>query len=350
MFTLSDASSETKQLIKWSIIFLGALVLIFILIKLVFVVKDLLFPPPPEKPTMAFGKLPPQTFPINASDRKFSYNINTLSGSLPVFPNQAKVFRIQQNIPDLLAVNKMDKKARQIDFELGYTAITDKVYQWTSSSKSTELIKTLRANILTGDFTISSAYLTNSSILSGGNFRKTDDAISKANGLLASMDLLSDDLDLENIKTNLYSISNGTLVPASSISQTQIIEVYFIQKDVDKIHVIYDKPNKSNINILVAADAKKQIVAAEYVRHVVTEESATYLLKSTEQAFNELKNGNGYIASYTGNVDNISITDVTLSYYMTSLPQDFLMPVYVFSGSNNFYAYVSAITDESINK
>jgi len=80
-------------------------------------IKQTFFPTPPPKPTLAFGTLNPQLFPKNASDKKFTYVINTLSGALPSFPDQAKIYKMQINPPDLLGLTN----AKQIAGGAGFT-------------------------------------------------------------------------------------------------------------------------------------------------------------------------------------------------------------------------------------
>ena len=351
MLTLTKASLETKQILKWGGLFLGSVFMILVLIRIAIIVRDIVAPPPPPPPTEAFGKLPPQAFPQNATDMNLSYSINTVTGSLPAnFPTQAKVYRIQLNQPDLLGADKFDKKAQSIGFGMGYTAISDKIFEWKSSTYNIGIPKVLDANITNGDFTISSAYLTDQNIINANNLPDQAHAIAMAQKMLSSMNILSDDLDMNKTKTNLWSITNGALSPASSLSVAQIVEVDFVQKDVDKLPIFYDNPNSSNMSILISGGQAPQIVAANFVHQAISDQFATYPLKPVSQAYDILTQGGGYIASYTGNSPSVQITDVVLGYYMSSQPQDFLMPVYIFEGTGNFYAYVPALTDVSINK
>ena len=49
--------------------------------------KALLFPTPPPPPGEKFGVLPPLDFPAQ-TPKKLSYNINTLTGTLPDLGNK----------------------------------------------------------------------------------------------------------------------------------------------------------------------------------------------------------------------------------------------------------------------
>ncbi len=351
MFTLSDASTDTKKIFVILAAIIGGLILLLVFINLALIIKNAIFPSPAAKPAVAFGKLQPQNFPGNVTTTVLSYTINTLSGSLPSFPSQANVYRIEQLKPNLLAINNFQDKITRVDFASGYTAISDKIFEWKSNTYSGGFQKIIRTNIVDGSFTITSPYTLDKDILAGKNLPNQTAAIELAQAMLTSMDMLPTDIDISKNKAVLLFINGGSLSPASSMSNTQVIEVNFFQKDVNNLPIFYEKPNSSNIRMLVTGGmGQGQIVSANYIHQAVSEEASTYPLKTTAQAFEELKQGKAYIATYLGGLQNINITNVTLGYYIGSQPQDFLIPIFVFAGDNGFSAYVPAVTDEWINK
>ncbi|MCL4354915.1 hypothetical protein M1349_05670, partial [Patescibacteria group bacterium] len=304
-----------------------------------------------SKPTVAFGKLQPQSFPENAVNENFTYSIDTLTGNLPNLSDQTRIYKMQPFVPDLLTVNKFQEKVMHTGFQSGYTAISDRIFEWKSYPDRVGVEKRIRVNIVNGNFTITSPYMSDSDILKGRNLPSIPKAIDYATNMLNNMQMMPDDIDLSKTKTNLFSIQNGSLVTSTSLSNSQIIEVNYYQKDINKLPVFYEKPNSSNISILIAGGPpQSQIVGANFIHQSILDQYSTYPIKTANQAFEELKKGNAYIASYFGKNTNISINNVFLVYYIGSQAQDFLMPVIVFEGSNGFFAYVPAVTDEWINK
>nr|MBI5455984.1 hypothetical protein [Candidatus Levybacteria bacterium] len=351
MFTLSDASRDIKQLLKFAGIFITAVVVIVLILRVVFFIKETIYPTPPPKPEVTFGKLQPQSFPANAVNQNLTYSINTLTGNLPNLNSQSKVYRIKTLQPDLLAVNKFQDKISSVGFAKGYTAISDKIFEWKSNQNYGGIEKRIRFNTINNNFTITSVYTTDADILKGKNLPTETKAIDSATSLLDNMKVMPADIDLEKTKSNLFSIQNNSLSTATSLSNAQIIEVNFFQKDIDKLPIFYGKPNSSNISILVAGGGYQgQIVGANFIYQPVSDEFSTYPLKSVSVAYEELKNGQAYIASYFGTSTNITITNAFLAYYISSQAQDFLMPIIVFEGNEGFFAYVPAVTDEWINK
>ena len=62
------------------------------------------------------------------------------------------------------------------------------------------------------------------------------------------------------------------------------------------------------------------------------------------RAWEYLQTGKGYVAKRT--TPNVTIRKISLAYYESNEPQEFLQPVYVFEGDNGFVAYVPAIKSE----
>ena len=151
---------------------------------------------------------------------------------------------------------------------------------------------------------------------------------------------------ISKTKAISYSISGGKLIPATSLANTQIIQVSFIQADIDNLPVYYDNPNSSSMNFLISTE---KVVNGNFLHQTLSTQFATYPIKTANQAYEELQKGGGYIAFYGGS-PNVAIRNIFLAYYMSGSLQNFLMPVFVFQGDNGFYAYVPAVTDVWISK
>ena len=160
------------------------------------------------------------------------------------------------------------------------------------------------------------------------------------------MSLFPDDIDSTKTVTGLFSINSLNLVPATSISTAQIIRVDFFQKDLDGIPIAYSSPFGSSMRFLVAGGSQQaQVVEAHFAHSSWSNDYATYPIKSSQQLFSELVQGKGNIIAYEGTSNNITITDAYLAYYVDN-NQKFFMPIVVFRGNNNFYAYLSAVNDQ----
>jgi len=348
MLTLSDASYDTKEILKWGGLVIAGLVILIVLIRMLLIAKEAIFPTPPPKPTVLFGKLEPQVFPKNVTDQSsLTYSVNTLSGELPGLTDQAKVFTIQTYTPDLLGLSRAKQAAVQTGFTNEPSKISDTLFEWTDPDTS-QITRKLTMDTVDFNFNITSNYSAITTFTSGQGLPSQDQAVSDAQNLLTNLNSLPQDIDQTKTQANLLTFTNGSLTPAINFSHAQVIRVVFHQQDIDTIPIYYEDPNSSNINVLVGSNNK--ILEANYIHQTTTEDFSTYPLKTTQQAFAELQQGKGYIAAYDGTSKNIPLNNVFLAYYIGSKPQQYLMPIFVFTKDTTFEAYVPAVTDEWINK
>jgi len=343
MLTLNQATSETRVILKWG----GVIFLVFIIIFLVFKIgttlKQTFFPTPPAPPTVSFGKLPAILFPNSVSDKNFNYSLNTVSGTLPTFQDRIKVYKMVPVSPDLLALKKAISKVSSVGFTNPEIPVSAKVYQWNDSGT---LNRSLTMEIFSTDFSLSSTFISDPIVQSAVNLPDPNTAISTAQGFLSAMSSFPDDIDTTKTKILLFSINNNTLTTATSVSNAQVIEVDFFQKDINRLPVYYPKAVNSTMNVLVVGgEDQPQVAQVNFSHQTVSDQSATYPIKTAQDAYSLLKQGKGYIASYFGTSTDISIKNVFLAYYIGDKKQDYLFPIAVFEGDNGFFAYVPIITD-----
>ena len=99
------------------------------------------------------------------------------------------------------------------------------------------------------------------------------------------------------------------------------------------------------MNILIS-NYRFEPLEINFTHQSISEENSEYYIKPADEAFEELKNGEGYIATNFGSKTNIKIRDVFLAYYIGEKIHDYLMPIFVFTDNDGFYAYVSAVRND----
>ncbi len=345
MVTLHSAIEQTKTIGKWVFV-------IALLIGIVFGIYNLIQALTPKKvppPTVSFGKLPPITFAEAATQKTFSYTLNTVSGEFPSLGDRTNVYKIIQPSSSLLALKNAQDKVSKIGFDSSGLSLSETLYRWNGQVSP---FRNLVLDIVSFNFNLSSNYQTDQFVLQSQNRPDENGSIIKATEFLSAMDNFPADIDPELTKTTLLAIQDQDLVPTTSLSSAQIIRVDFFQKKLDEIPIVYSNPPFSTMTFFVGGgEYDPMVVAANYFhQNVDTSSSTTYPIKTSEQAFNDLKEGKGYIASFYGTTSTISIQDIYLGLYMGNEPQSYLLPVFVFEGNDGFFAYVSAIKDEWVNK
>lgn len=341
MPTLSKVTSGTRFVLK-----LGAITIVAILvIKIGIAIKQKLYPAPVPPPTVSFGKLEVIKFPANVTKKPLKYTLDTISSTFPVLPDRLKVYKITPNIVSFLSLEKAQSKVSKLDFGSQKSLISENTYQWIDRK---QLIRKISFNILSSDFIYSTSFITDPTIRSI-NLSQTE-AINIAKTFLEDMSSFPDDIDLTKTKTSLHTIKNYTIVPSESISKAQIIKVDFFQKDVDKLPIYYPTLS-STINLLIGdRENNPQVVEALYTHKDISTEFATYPIKTASEAFLELKRGKAYISSFNEKETNVFIKNMFLGYYLGKDEQKYLIPIIIFEGDNDFFAYISAVKDEWVSK
>lgn len=348
MPTLHQATKLTKNFFKFG----GLLVFLVIAFIVIFnggkFIKELIKPTPPPPPTVSFGKLPEVEFPVSLIKKQFTYSLDTVTGTLPKFPDRAKVSKITYPSSNLLALKRAQSLVSKVGFNSEAFFIADNRYRWFSNEPFT---KNITFDILSFNFKLSSNFIINESILKGLNLPNEDQAIKQAQSFLSDLSATPNDLDEGKTKTTLFSIKDFEIVPTTSLSTAQLIRVDFYQKDVDNLPIFYPNPPSSTMNLFVAGGKYNgQVVTGDFFHQNISTESATYPIKTAEEAFSLLKKGEAFIATYYGNENNISIKNVFLGYFLGETQQEYLLPIIVFEGNNGFYAYIEAIKDEWLKK
>jgi len=390
--SLHDTTEFAKKAGIFLSIFLCVALLLMIFFKVGGFIRAILFPPKISSPNEAYGKLPPIAFPKSNVTGPFTYSINTLNGSLPQdLPDRLIVYPMIISEPNLLDLKNAESAISNLGFvdssgnPLPPSSVSGPDYGWIETTPDGNGFEnTMNYNIITQNFTMTSNYLTQLSVLQAQNIQDMNDptgAIPTVQNFLNSLDAFPTDIDLTLTQNQsqsgyttiplLYSVTAGQLTPATAIATAQVIRVDLYQSEVDysltagqgqdptqfanfdlKLPIVYPHPPYSTMNFLVASGQNQaNVVEANFNHQTVNFQpstQATYPIKTAQQAFDDLKNGKGYIASYTGTGNQISITNVFLAYYMGTAQQNYLIPIVVFQGQNGFFAYVPAVTDDAM--
>lgn len=344
MPTLHDTTDGIKKIAKLAGIGIGGILLIMLIVQGGSFFIKTFFPKPAPPPQAAYGKLPHIIFPGNITQIPTSYQLDTISGNLGNFPDRAKVYKTRAATPTLLDLQQMRANIKKTPFTTNETYITDTEYSWTDARRPDKKIKT---NIVSDDFTITSNYLTYPDL-------QPADLIDQASGIKVATNFLEElglyplDIDPAKTTTQLLSLQGTSLFAASSLSTAQLIRIDFFQANLDNLPIMYPHPPNSLLYFLIGGYNTDEILEGNFTHQAISMESSTYPIINVETAYNLLKKGDAYYASYYGSSATVSIKNVYLGYFLGEDKQDFIMPIYVFEGRDGFFAYVSAVRQDSL--
>jgi hypothetical protein len=358
MVSLADISDDTRKFLKYGGIGLGALIILFIGIKTVGLIINVLFPKPAPPPEQKFGKLPGIQFPNTSGQQDITYSLNTITGALPNFPDRLPVYKFTQNEPSLLALQNVREILSPLGYTLNETQLSNTLFQWSNPDGSL-----IQYDIVNNNFKISSNYLYTTASQSAYSFPDTSQIIEYPLTYLGKINEDTSDVDSSLTQVSYYNIGGNQLVPTENPSTAQVARVDMYQNNVPvdpftpfqdqvtDLPIFYANPGKSSLYFLLEPlNFDLKVVEAQFNHQTInlenTDAFSTYYIKTAQQAFNDLKSGNAYIIN-TGTAKTVQINDIELGYYAGDGTNEYLMPIVVFKG-DGFTAYVNAIPTSSI--
>ena len=349
MPSLTEVTYYTRKALLYTVYFLvGYIGLRFVLLTSISIYKRL-NPPPPPAPTVGFGALPKLKFPENPG-YSYDFELQTPTGKFDVFTDRTSVYYMPSQRASLLALDQATQLATKLQFISQPKDLSSGIYEWTRNIPSP---LTLKINSISGAFTMTYQWQTDPTILTEKRLQGKEGTISLAHQFISNVNPSLTDIDFTNGTITYLKASGTKTVPAMSLSEADFAKVDFFRKDIDDFKVLTPNPEEGIISLIFSGSgsASKQIVSAIYnyfpINYLAPE---TYPLKSVTTAWEELISGGGYVANISNNPQKVVIRRVSLAYYDSPQAQQFLQPIFVFSGDDDFVGYVPAISSAFIEQ
>lgn len=346
MANLGETAITARKAIKY-----GGIALVFLIVGRVILTASVaywkkLHPAPPPPPDVLFGKLPKIQFP-QAEAATYNYKLETPTGGLPTrLPGQFKVFFMPIKKASLLAYDAAKSVANRLDFIQEPKKLSETEYRWDSSDP---IPSSLTINIITGSFILDKKWQSDDSYVTPTIYYTDSQSVDRMYNLLSRVELLPEDIKTGKNTIQYLKADKDQIVPAVSLSQAHFVQVNLYRAPVDGVDVVAPSSSKGLISAVLALQREdsKQFVSLNYNYFPVDlERSAVYPLIGVAEAWQRLQKGGGFIAGVKPNTTNVTIRDITLQYYDSDTPQQFMQPVYVFTGDPDFVGYVSAVADQ----
>jgi len=345
MSTLGETAIVARKAIRYGAVALVVLMVGRVILTASYKYYKSLYPDPPPPPDVKWGKLPKLIFPQKEL-ASYQYRLETRTNGLPTnLPYQHKVYFMPIKKPSLLAYDAAKSVANRLDFILEPTKLSESQYRWDSADP---VNSTLTIDIITGAFVLDKKWQEDPSMVIPTLTFTDDEAAQKLYSLLSRVELLPEDIkEGESIINNLKA-DKDQIVSAVSRSQAHFVRVNLYRKDVDGVNVVFPKSDRGPISAILALqrEDERQFINLDYNYYPVDlETSSVYPIITVAEAWKRLQAGAGYVVSAKANVANITVRDITIEYYDAEEPQQYMQPVFVFRGDDNFEALVPAISD-----
>ncbi|MCX6726490.1 MAG: hypothetical protein NTY75_01590 [Candidatus Shapirobacteria bacterium] len=347
MATLTYTAYVTRNAIKYGAVGLGVFTVLWISISAGIAAWKIAHPVviPPD---LKYGILPKTVFPEKEFVKK-SFTQQFPNDNYPKFDTQARTYFIARSISTFLALEEDKKTASQLGFNAEPKELTPGkgVYEFRNDIYN----QTLTMNIADGSFKLKYPYETDQLLLNPTSIPNKTEAIDAAKQYLSSADKYPKDLDDGEKKVSFWKIELDGLKAVNSQSGGNAVRVDFYRSNLDGgFPMVSSEYNGAPVSVLISGSQTegKKIIEVNYKYAPVDRQSfATYPIKTAEAAWDDLMSGNYWpINDVSGS--SIIIRKMYLAYFEPVVLTNYLQPVYVFEGDNNFIAYVPAIVDKYV--
>ncbi len=361
--TLYEFAAQVRRIIVFTAIGAVALILLWGLYRLGRSIYLRINPPPEPPPTVGFGQLPQLRLPALPIQGEPEYSLDTPTGALPEFDDRGEVVATVPPQPTLLGEEKARDLAKELDFGGEGTLSPDKknlIFQDATDGR------TLVVDVTTQNFELSTSP-SQISTFPKGSAPSGAIATKTAENLLNRLGLLKFGFAAGSRTTLFRAVQGGTLVEVGSISEAQLTEVNFFRSLTEVSSQAYailpPDPHQGLIQVWVTTGIKPEInnILKISYRAQQTEldktKVETYPLRDVAEAWAEIRNRRGIAFIGTNQeLKTIQITKIELAYFDDPVYQEYLQPIYVFSGlaraADNqeveFIAYSQAIASNWI--
>lgn len=341
---LSQTAILTKQIITISAIAITVGIVSFIGYKIWYAYYLAHLPPVEEKPDTKFGLLPPLDFPqTGVSSSNFSYSIDTSTGNLPKvgrdsgFEKLIKVYFVTRTFTTLLSAERSQVLAEKFDIKSPPEVLSETKYRFQENDK------TLIVDLDNGNFSFK-----REATISGKESLDDDNKlIADFEKNLQILDALKD--EFRGGRTKILPLKNdgSKLTPTELKTEANAGIISLWPADIDKKPIFTPQFDISLVNSTVyrSADNLQNYLSLNFTYYPIdTSIYATYPVKATANALEDLKSGRGIVV-IEPQKPQVSVTSVYLAYFLPEKYNPYLQPIFVFEGPH-FAAYVPAISEE----
>ncbi len=347
MVTLTETAYYTRRVINWLILGVVLYILLRIFWSIFAAVWLAFFPPKPPLPNHGFGKLPALKFTQAATpSAQLTFRLETIEGSVPRASESATVYFMPKASANLLALTRAQDFAERFEFSPTPIQESKNIYRFQDPENP---LRRMRYDLVSNNFVIRYGFEEDAGLFSERNLPTSQALEAEVKSLLQTVDLYPEELASGEVQTTLLRFSEGKLVPVLSRSQADAIRVDFFRWPIGEMKLVTPNPDEGTVSFVFSgsSNSKKRLLQFAYTFWPIEyQTTATYSLKSSQQAWQDLQNNKGSIARYPRKGSSAVVRNSMLAYYDSFDPQNYLQPIFVFEGDDGFVGYVHAISPE----
>jgi hypothetical protein len=352
--SLTEASYYFRKIAPFAILGIIGMFILYYSIQLIILLFQLQQPKTPSLASIINPAFGPITKPVLANatgSAGLTYVLDTTDGVTVTATPAATVYFLPEAQARFGFRENIFLMAKNLDIN---TELTKYELQGTQAVFSDSKNK-LSVNILNYNFDYEYIYLSQEDERLSNAYIPNEETINKsAVEILSKIGRYPSELarGKRNIVYLAFNPQTDELTVVDKAANANLVEVDFYREDIDGFPVATPRYfNSQNYLVLLFDDQGTKVVKGKisfFDRS--TEQTGIYPIKTGDQAWEEFTSGGGYIVSGSEGLSQINIKKMFMGYFDPDIKQNYLQPVYIFLGENNFVGYVPAVTNEFLTE
>lgn len=296
-----------------------------------------------------FNKISPPIVNNASSSAGLRFTLDTIEGEPISATPTAKIFFIPPTTTRFGYREKIYLIAKTLKFN------TDEIKHVLSGKIATfqDEMKTLKIDITNFNFSYELDYVQDLSFFEGSLIPPKDKIEEAAIDFLKGIGRYPEEL-AQGKKNTIYFNYNpkeNRLYATQKPQEANVVEVDFYRPDISAIPeslpiVSPTYFNSQNHVLLVFNEEGYNVLKARIEFYEKSNEQVgIYPLKTGTEAWEELRAGKGLVITNENEGAEVAVKKMFLGYFDPDIYQEYLQPVYVFLGDNNFVSYIPAVSN-----
>ena len=345
---LTELSYNIRKALPYVILSILVIFILFYSVNLILQIVELNKVPQVYTNT-TFGKIKAPQIKNIASSVGLDFTLDTVEGKPVTATDTARVFYLPPPVSRFGYREKIYLIAKTLGFNTDITK-----YQLKGETATLDdLTQALSVDIRNFNFTYKYNFENNPDLFTSAITPTTQESQSKAIDFLQKIDKYPDEFTQATLNTIFFKYDPQTkeLKQLSKNVSANLVEVDFYRPDIDGFPIVSPSffNSQNYVLMMMTASGEARIIKAQVGFFEKSDQQVGYYpVKTGDQAYQELKQGKGIVVSNPQQKKKIIIKTMKLGYLDPDFYQNYLQPVYIFIGDNDFVAYVAAITDDYI--
>lgn len=347
--TLTEISFYSRKMLPIAVIFFIVFFIFVYAIKLMFMYADM-SKPHTVYTNPVFGPITKPYVKDASSSASYSFTLDTIEGQPITASEAAKVYFLPQATARFGYVQKIYPIAKSFgfDIELIKHSLQEKNAMFKDDARK------LSIDISNYNFRYEYSFAQTPELFETVILPSKKEIENKAIDFLKLVGRYPE--ELSKGKTNIvylsYDPEQESMTPIQRSIDANAVEIDFYRPDIDLFSTVSPSYyNSQNFMVVTFQEGEMVILRAQIAFFEKSEEQiGTYPLKTGDIAWEELKTGKGIVISPGKTQKDIVIKKMFSAYYDSDIYQQYLQPVYVFLGTDNFVGYVPAVDNQFLTE